>query len=162
MLASGVILGVVAGLAIGRHWTRLTTVRIRWLPVLIAALLVRAAAPFLPVIAFPLYVFALAGTTAGAIANARMSGALLVAIGGGLNLVVVLANHGMPVDVGAVAVAASSMPTDALHVVLTEATVLKPLADVIPVPLAHSVYSVGDFCIALGGFIVPFVLLIRR
>jgi hypothetical protein len=36
------------------------------------------------------------------------------------------------------------------------------LADVIPVPLARAVYSIGDFCIALGGFLVPFVLLIRR
>ena len=54
------------------------------------------------------------------------------------------------------------MPTDALHVPVTAATLLVGLADVIPVAIARAVYSVGDLCIALGGFIVPFVLLIRR
>jgi hypothetical protein len=85
-----------------------------------------------------------------------------VALGGVLNLAVVLLNHGMPVDPGALAAASASMPTDALHVTVTGATVLVSLADVIPVSLAHAVYSVGDVCIALGGFLVPFVLLIRR
>ena len=63
---------------------------------------------------------------------------------------------------GAVAAAATSMPADGLHVTLTGATALKPLADVIAVPIARAVYSIGDVCIALGGFLVPFVLLIRR
>jgi len=162
MLASGVILGVIAGLAVGRSWRPLAAARIRWLPLLLAGLVARAVAPFIPVIAFPLYVFALAGTGVGAAANLRLTGAALVAFGGALNLAVVLLNHGMPVDAGAVAAAAGSMPTDALHVTLTDATVVKPLADVIAVPIAHAVYSVGDICIALGGFLVPFVLLIRR
>lgn len=162
MLASGVVFGMIAGLAIGRTWRRLAAVQVRWFPLLLAGLVVRAAASFVPVIAFPLYVFALASTAASAAANIRLTGALLVALGGALNLVVVLLNHGMPVDAGAVAAAAASMPVDALHVSLTEATILAPLADVIPVPIAHAVYSAGDFCIALGGFLVPFVLLIRR
>src|SRR5438309_981408 len=156
MLASGVILGVVAGLAVRRSWRPLTTARIQWLPLLLGALVVRAVAPFVPVVAFPLYVLALAGTAVGAAANLRLTGAALVAFGGALNLAVVLLNHGMPVDAGAVAAAAGSMPTDALHVTLTDATVVKPLADVIAVPIAHAVYSVGDVCIALGGFLVPF------
>ena len=162
MLASGVILGVVAGLAVGRSWRPLAAAQSRWLPLLIAGLFARGIAPFIPVIAFPLFVFALAGTVAGAAANIRLTGAALVALGGALNLGVVLLNHGMPVDAGAVAAAAASMPTDALHVTVSDATVLTALADVIPVPIAHAVYSVGDFCIALGGFLVPFVLLIRR
>jgi Family of unknown function (DUF5317) len=162
MLASGALLGVVAGLAIGRSWRPLAAVQIRWFPLLIAGLLARGIAPFVPAIAFPLYVFALAGTSVSAAANFRLAGALLVAFGGALNLAVVLLNHGMPVDAGAVAAAAASMPTDALHVTVTSATLLAALADVIPVSIAHAVYSVGDLCIALGGFVVPFVLLIRR
>jgi hypothetical protein len=162
MLASGVILGVIAGLAFGRSWRPLATARIRWLPLLLGALLARAVAPFVPVAAFSLYVFALAGTAVGAAVNLRLTGAALVALGGALNLAVVLLNHGMPVDAGAVASAAGSMPTDALHVPLTDSTALKPLADVIAVPIARAAYSVGDVCIALGGFLVPFVLLIRR
>lgn len=162
MLASGVVLGVVAGLAIGRTWRPLAAVQIRWLPLLIASLVARTVASFVPAIGFPLYLFALAGTAASAAANVRLTGALLVAIGGGLNLAVVLLNSGMPVDPAAVAAAAATMPRDALHVVLTEATILPVLADIVPVSIAHAVYSVGDFCIALGGFLVPFVLLLRR
>jgi hypothetical protein len=162
MLASGAILGVIAGFAVGRSWRPLLAVHFRWLPLLIAGLLIRAAAPFFPAIAFPLYVLALAATAVGAAANVRLIGAGLVAFGGALNLAVVLANHGMPVDPGAVATAGAFMPSDALHVLLTDTTVLSTLADIIPVPLVHAVYSVGDFCIALGGFLVPFVLLIRR
>jgi hypothetical protein len=162
MLASGVILGVVAGLAVGRNWRPLAAAEIHWLPLLIAGLLARAAAPVLPAIGFPLYLFALATTAAGAAANIRLTGAFLVALGGALNLLVVILNHGMPVDPGALATAAAAMPFDALHVPLGDSTALRFLADVIPVSLAHAVYSAGDFCIAVGGFLVPFVLLIRR
>src|SRR5690348_1282254 len=115
MLASGAILGVVAGLAVGRSWRPLAAVEIRWVPLLIAGLLARAAAPFVPQFGFPLYVFALAATATSAAANLRLTGAALVAFGGALNLAVVLLNHGMPVDTGAVVAAAASMPTDALH-----------------------------------------------
>jgi hypothetical protein len=162
MLASGVILGLVLGLAVGRTWRPLAAVQIRWLPLVIAGLVARAIAAFATPLAFPLYVFALAGTAAGAAANIRLSGAVLIAIGGALNLTVVVLNQGMPIDPGALAVASASMPTDALHVGVTNSTVLVGLADVIPVPFARAVYSVGDFFIAAGGFLVPFVLLIRR
>jgi hypothetical protein len=162
MLASGVVLGVIAGLAIGRTWRPLAAVQIRWFPLLVMGLLARAVASFVPPIAYPLYVFALAAAAAGAAANIRLTGAPLVALGGALNLAVVLLNHGMPVDLGAVVIAGASIPNDALHVAASETTAFSALADVIPVPIAHSVYSIGDFCIALGGFLVPFVLLIRR
>jgi len=162
MLASSVVLGLILGFAIGRTWRPLAAVQVRWLPLVVAGLIARAVAAFATPIAFPLYVFALAGTAAGAAANTRLSGAVLIAIGGALNLAVVVVNWGMPVDAAAVAVAAASMPTDALHVAVTSATVLVGLGDVIPVPIAHAVYSVGDFLIAAGGFLVPFVLLIRR
>jgi hypothetical protein len=162
MLASGALLGVIAGLVVGRTWRPLAAVQIRWFPLLIGALLARGVASFIPAVAFPLYVFALAGTAVAAAANLRLAGAVLVAFGGALNLAVVLLNHGMPVDAGAVVAAAASMPTDALHVAVTDATRLTALADVIPVSMAHAVYSAGDVCIAVGGFLVPFVLLIRR
>ncbi len=162
MLASGVILGVLAGLAIGRSWRPLAAVNIRWVPVLVASLAARAIAPLIAPLAYPLYVAALAGTAASAAANVRLRGAFLVAFGGTLNLFVVLLNHGMPVDAGAIATAGATMPNDALHVQLTDSTVVAFLADVVAVAIAHSVYSIGDFCIAVGAFLVPFVLLIRR
>ncbi len=162
MLASGVVLGVLAGLAVGRTWRPLAAVHVRWFPVLVAALAARAIAPLITPLAFPLYVAALTGTAASAAANVRLRGAVLVAFGGALNLLVVLLNHGMPVDAAAIARAGATMPNDALHVPLTASTLVAFLADIVAVPIAHSVYSVGDFCIAVGGFLVPFVLLIRR
>jgi hypothetical protein len=162
MLASGVLLGLIAGFALRRSWRPLAAAQVRWFPLLIAGLLARALASFVPAIGFPLYVFALASTAVGAAANVRLVGAVLVAIGGALNLAVVALNHGMPVDPGAVAAAGASMPTDALHVAVSGTTVFVALADVIPVSVAHAVYSVGDIWIALGGFCVPFFLLVRR
>ena len=162
MLVSGVAIGLVAGLAIGRSWRPLATLDIRWLPLLLAALAARAIAPLITPLAFPLYLFSLTGTAFAAAANARLWGASAVALGGAFNLAVVLANAGMPVDPAAIAAAAGSMPTDTLHVVLTDATRLTFFADVIPLTPMRAVYSVGDICIALGGFLVPFVLLIRR
>ena len=105
---------------------------------------------------------ALAGTAVAAAANYKLIGALFVAFGGSLNLAVVLLNRGMPVDVAALAVAGVQMPRDALHVVLDASMRLAPLADVIPVPLVRSVYSVGDVLIAVGGFLVPFAILARK
>jgi hypothetical protein len=54
------------------------------------------------------------------------------------------------------------MPTDALHVQTRDSSVLVPLSDVIPVGIVRNVYSVGDFLIAAGGFVVPFMLLSRK
>lgn len=162
MLVSGVLLGTLAGLAVGRTWRPLATLRIQWLPLLVAGLAARALAPlFLPA-AFALYIAALAATAGVAMANLRIGGAVLVALGSSLNLVVVALNGGMPVDTAAVAIAGATMPGDALHVTLGAAARLAWLADVIPVGLFRSVYSLGDVCIAVGGFTVPFVLLIRR
>ena len=124
--------------------------------------MMRAVAPLVPSVAFPLYVFALAATTGGAAMNVQLVGAVLVAIGSALNLIVVVVNHGMPVDPDAVMAAGAIMPSDPLHVVQTGATVLNALGDVIPVGAFRAVYSLGDICIAVGGFLVPFVALIRR
>lgn len=162
MLASGAILGVIAGLVVGRNWRPLAAAHVLWLPLLVAGLFGRAVAPFVPGLAFVLYVFALASTVAVAVANVRLTGALLIAIGGGLNLAVVLLNGGMPVDPAAALAAGAAIASDALHVPLTESTQLKALADVIAVPIFRAVYSVGDLFIAAGGFVVPFVLLTRR
>ncbi len=162
MLVSGAVLGLIAGLAIARSWRPLLGINLRWLPLLLVALIARAVAPLAGPGALLLYVFSLAGTSATAFANVRLPGVVLVAVGGALNLLPVLANGGMPVDAGALAIAGATMPNDLLHLPMTSATLFSPLADVIPLPPLRSVYSVGDFCIAVGGFLLPFVLLIRR
>ena len=105
---------------------------------------------------------AIGGTTVVAAGNARLVGAALIAAGGALNFVIVTLNRGMPVDPAAVSMAGGTMPTDRLHVTATSQTILAALSDVIPVTPLHAAYSAGDVAIALGAFLVPFVLLIRR
>ena len=126
------------------------------------ALVARVLAEVVPRVGLPLYCVALLGTAAAAAANYRLFGAPFIALGGALNLAVVLLNRGMPVDPGAVAAAGGLMPRDPLHVALNATTVLGPLADVIPVAVFHGAYSLGDIAIAFGGFLVPLIVLSRR
>lgn len=162
MLVSGLVLGIAAGLAVRRSWRPLLGAEVRWLPLLIGSLAVRGIASFSGESGYALYVAALAGTAVSAAANYKLTGALFVAVGGSLNLAVVLLNRGMPVDVAALAIAGVQMPHDALHVVLDAGTRFAALADLIPVSLVRSVYSAGDVLIAIGGFLVPFAVLARR
>lgn len=162
MLVSGVVLGILAGVAFRRSWRPLSSLSIRLVPVLAVALALRALAPTLPALGLAMYVAAMIGTVVVAGANWRMPGATLVMIGGILNLLVVLANSGMPVEIGALEAARAEMPTDLLHVVAADSTVARPLADMIPIPLLRSVYSIGDLGIAAGGFLIPFAAFMRR
>jgi hypothetical protein len=162
MLVSGLALGVVAGFAIGRNWEPLSRTTFRMVPVLVGALALRAVAPLFGELGFGFYVAALSGTAVAAVANRGLTGAWLVAAGASLNLLVVLLNGGMPFDPTAVAAAGARVPVDSLHVPLVETSKLGVLADVIPVALVSNVYSVGDFLIAAGGFLVPFKLLSRK
>jgi MFS family permease len=160
MLASGVVAGIIAGVAFGGDWRRLATFSLKLWPVLVLAVGLRLVGAF----AFPdaplaLYLISLLGVAVVACWNWRVPGALLIAVGTSLNLIVVALNAGMPYDpVLAVAVGAPP-PSDALHVLLRSDTRLEFLSDVIPVGPIHSVLSLGDFLNALGGFLIPFMWL---
>lgn len=162
MLVSGVLLGVLTGAVIRRTWAPLTRISVRFLPLLVITLGLRALAPALPPVGLAMYEFAIVGTIAVAVANWRLPGAVLILLGGVLNLIVVFANGGMPVDVAALAAAGAADPTDALHLIAGDSTLARPLADVIPLPLFRSVYSVGDLSIAAGGFMIPVWAFLRR
>lgn len=161
MLASGIGLGIAAGLALGGRFARITSLQIRWLPALVIAVVTRLLAPSLGDLAAAAYVVAFAGIVAVAIANRRLPGMGYVAAGSALNLLVVAANGGMPVDPEAAAFANVGVPEDGLHRTLDQETRLPLLADVIPVGLFRSVYSVGDVLLAFGGFWLPFIWLRR-
>lgn len=162
MLASAVALGLAAGLLLRRSWRPLLEAEIRWPIALVGSLVLRGVAAYLGEAGYPVYLVALVGTSVAAAANYRIIGAASVALGGCLNLAVVLPNHGMPVDAGALIAAGAQMPRDALHVMLTASSQFAALADVIPVSVIHSVYSIGDVFIAIGGFLVPLMLFVRR
>ena len=162
MLVSGVLLGVLTGFAIRRTWAPLSRISVRFLPLLFVALGLRALAPALPPIGLAMYELAMVGTIGVAVVNWRLPGAVLILLGGVLNLIVVLANGGMPVDMAALAAAGAGMPADSLHLVAGDSTLARPLADVIPIPLFRSVYSVGDLGIVAGGFLIPVSAFLRR
>lgn len=158
MLASGVVLGLLAGIGLGGDWRRLTRVQLRAGLLLIPAALIRVTGL---VVALPLacYEAALLLFAVVAALNYRLQGAVVIAAGILLNLAVVAINGGMPVSPEAAAVAGLQVPSDGLHIPLTKSTLLPALADVIPVALFRNVYSVGDVLLAIGGFWLPFALL---
>ena len=162
MLASSVILGGLAGLALGGNWRNLRDVRIAWWPLAAASLALRVLGV---VLAWPVavHVGAILLTAAVAAMNWRIPGAALIAAGSLLNAMVIGVNGGMPFDAAAAASAgASPLLNDALHHPIGPGTILPWLTDVIPLGLFRNVYSVGDFVIALGGFCAPFFVLRRR
>jgi hypothetical protein len=161
MLLSGVIAGLAFGIAIGRDWHRLERLEIKWLPVLVLALVARAFAPLAP---FPvgLDLLGIALTAVVAAANRRLPGAPLVALGSLLNLTVILVNGAMPVDVEMLGAAGGRLRDDAIHEPMTDGSILPILADIIIVPFVRAAYSIGDVFIAIGGFLLPFVTLTRR
>ena len=162
MLASALVLGVVAGLLAGGRASRLAELHIRWWPLLVGGLALRLIAPAFGEFAAILYVAGFAGVVAVAAADRAIAGMPLIALGAALNALVVAANGGMPVDPGALEAAGAAMPDDRLHILLDETTRLAPLADVIPLAVVRSVYSIGDVVLAAGGFWVPFAWLRRR
>ena len=160
MLASGVAAGIILGVAFGGDWRRLATFNLKLWPVLVVAVALRLVGDF----AFPdaplaLYLASLLGVAVVAGWNWRVPGALLIAAGTLLNLLVVGLNSGMPYDPVVAAAVGAPLPNDALHVLLRSDTRLEFLSDVIPVGPIHSVLSLGDFLNALGGFLIPFMWL---
>ena len=163
MLASGVLAGIFAGVAFGGDWRRLANFTLGLWPVLVVALALRLIAGFIPS-SLLIYTASLLAVAIVAAWNWRIPGAILVVVGTTLNLLVVLLNNGMPYDPTAAAAIGLPPPTDALHVPLSPETRLEFLADVIPVNLVpvsflHGVFSLGDFLVALGGFLIPFIWL---
>jgi len=161
MLVSGAILGFIAGFALRRDWRPLREFQLRAFPVLLAAILMRGVALAVPRVGLPLEVLGIAAIGLVALINRRTTGMVLIAVGCALNVLVIVVNQGMPVASDALLSAGAEMPHDPLHVVLGEATRLPALGDIIPVGPFHSVYSVGDLAIAIGGFVVPFRALLK-
>ena len=155
MLASGVAAGIIFGVAFGGDWRRLATFDLKLWPVLVVSLLIR----IIPSAPLAFYLLSLLGVAAVAARNWKIPGAALIAAGTLSNLIVAGLNAGMPYDVGAMSSVGAPPPNDSLHIPLTANTLLEFLADIIPVGPVHAVYSLGDFLVGLGGFLIPFMWL---
>jgi hypothetical protein len=83
--------------------------------------------------------------------NSRLPGMTLAAIGMLSNVIVIAANGAMPVSRSAAeAIGANFRDLGVKHEILTDATRLPWLADIIPVPGINALISVGDVILALG------------
>ena len=159
MLASGVAAGIIAGVAFGGDWHRLGTFGLKLWPVLVVSLGIRVIGIVFPSTPLALYLLSLSGVAVVAARNWQIPGAVLIAVGTLSNLIVGGVNAGMPYDVGAMTAVGAPPPNDSLHIPLTADTRLEFLADIIPVGPIHAVYSLGDFLVGLGGFLIPFMWL---
>jgi hypothetical protein len=124
-------------------------------------LALRFAAPALGD-SFVLWLISFAAIAAIAVINYKTPGMGLIAVGAGLNLLIVALNQAMPVDVTAAEIARAEIAPDGLHRALRDNDVLAVFADRIPVPVLARVYSVGDLLLAFGGSWVPFARMRER
>jgi MFS family permease len=162
MLLSGVALGIAAGIAFGGEWRRLSTFTLYLWPLLVVGAALRLIGAIVPTSPLVVYFFGLLCIAVVAARNYRLPGAALISVGTFSNVLVVLLNGGMPYDVP-LATEINALPRTALYVPLGPGTIFPFLSDIIPVgipiPLLRGVYSVGDFLIAFGGFLIPFLWL---
>jgi len=162
MLVSGLLAGLVLGLASGGNWRNLGKVNLTLLPALIAGVIARVAAPFLGGLALTASIVGLVLVAVVALANRGLPGAWLIASGALLNSIVTLVNGGMPIDPGILALSGKAPPSDGLHIILGPDARLPFLADVLLIPVINNIYSVGDVVLAVGGFWMVFRLIKSR
>jgi hypothetical protein len=161
MLVSAIALGILAALVTGGDWRRLRLLRIRGVPLVIAAGALRLSAQLLALPSI-VYVAALVMFAVASLLNRRIPGMPLVTVGILMNVTVILFNGGMPVDLAAAAEIGVSVRNDGLHVPLTPGTVLPLLADIWPVRPFANIYSIGDVVLACGGFIAALLIVRSR
>lgn len=154
VLLVSVLLGWVAG---GRLH-RLARIRLHATWLVFAAVaaqissgaLARTGAP-VDALARPLLVASQAAVLVFIARNRHQPGMPLVLIGFALNAAVIAANGAMPVAPEAiVALGGTTAVAPGTHHLLTDATLLPWLADVLPVPALRSIVSVGDLVLAAG------------
>jgi hypothetical protein len=165
-----VIVAAVVGLLAGGRLSDFPSVRLKrpWLAV------VGVILQFLPVggdLGFAILLASFAALLGFTIVNLRAPGFALIVVGLALNVTVIGANHGMPVTSDALI---RSDQADTLHSLITDGgakhhlatgdTVLRPLADVIPIgDPVRQVVSVGDLFVHLGvGWFIVMAMRRRR
>ena len=178
MLIGGITLGLVLGLLLGGRLEHLADIRLRFLPLLFLAVIVRFATEALlgagVEVADTLRV-PLLGTAYGLLLftlwhNRSYPGLALAFIGIASNALVIMWNGGyMPVWLPAYAVSGLPGPlSSALHIPITGTgaeflLALGPLSDVIPIPIppVQNVASVGDLFLTAGLTVFLFATLLR-
>ncbi len=162
LLLAALALGLLAGIVTGGKLGNTANLSFRWPWFVLAALVVREATALTPLSRIDgmqyVYAAALAALVAWTIWHIRrLRGALIVAIGAALNLVVVIANGSRMPVASALAGHLVEQGHAGQYVVMGSTTNLNWLADWIGVPGAlGGAYSPGDVVIAIGIAAVAF------
>jgi DHA3 family macrolide efflux protein-like MFS transporter len=168
VLIGGILLGLVLGLLAGGRLTNLAQIHLRWLGVLLVAVIVRfgtetllnAGVDIVDTLRLPLLLLGFGLLLVGLWANRGYPGMGIAFVGILLNTIVIAVNGGyMPVWDDALAVAGMTPAdvTSALHIVV-DGTIEEflfgalVLGDIIPIPLpiVQNVASLGDVFLSLG------------
>jgi hypothetical protein len=157
----GIGLGIVVGLLLGGSVGRLAQLHFRLLPLALAGLLTQivlfsdpVAAAVTDAVGRLVYTLSTTAVFVAVLANLRIPGIPVVAIGAALNLVAIVANGGiMPADPIAVATAGLVYGDTFSNSAVISDPVIAPLTDIFAVPAGlpfANVFSFGDVIIAIG------------
>ena len=157
----GIAAGLIAGLALGGSFERLRGLSFRLVPLAVAGLvaqLILFADPVALAVSDPVgrlvYTASTLAVFVAVLANVRIPGIPVLAVGAGLNLAAIVANGGiMPADPAAAA-SAGIVPDDVFsNSAIVDNPVLGPITDIFAVPSGlplANVFSIGDILIAVG------------
>lgn len=180
MLIGGIALGLVVGLLAGGSIANLAAVRLRWVAILMFAVILRFATEWLLIrgvgiveaLRLPLFGLAFGLLLAALWVNRAQPGMRLAFVGILSNTIAIVANGGwMPIWVPSL-VAAGFTPADVsspFHVLLgaeLSADFLRhagPLADILPIPIpfVRNVASIGDVFLTAGLAFFLFATVVR-
>ena len=179
MLIGGIALGLILGLLLGGRLENLANIRLRFLPLLFVAVIIRFGTeaalsfgvPFAETLRMPLLGLAYGLLLFTLWKNRFSPGLALAFIGIASNALVIMVNGGrMPVWIPAFQASGLQGPLDSvLHIPLGPTidtqflTSLGPLADIIPIPFppVQNVASIGDLFLTAGLAFFLFATLLR-
>ena len=181
MLIGGIVLGLVLGLLAGGSIGNLSSVRLRWVAVLMLAVILRFITEWLLIrgnslvetFRLPLFLFAYLLLLVALWSNRAQPGMRLAFVGILSNAIAIAANGGhMPIWIPSLEAAGFTLAdiTSPFHATLPadlDAQFLLhagPLADILPIPLplVRNVASIGDLFLAAGLAFFLFATVLRK
>jgi hypothetical protein len=160
----GLLAGFGVGLILGGRLGGLAELRLRWIPVVLAGMLLQVVLFSGPVsdrvgdLGPVLYVGSTALVFAAVLRNVRLTGLPIVAAGAASNLAAIIANGGyMPASTAALAGVGHALASTYSNSALLAHPALEPLTDIFALPRwvpFSNVFSAGDVLIATGVAVV--------